>query len=419
MSDFAKHGDVEVQSINLKNVDGTKIQSIKSQVAVIDIYEDITKPYLYCTLSIGDSVGLLEAFPILGEETVELVFRSRTRNEFVTYNFAVTSVQDGVTTKANNMRMFVLACTSIDQITNMRRRIQKSFKTSHGDMVLDILRRSIGTQKNILVEQTRGIQQYIAPNLTPFQAVDQIRIRASSSKYNYSPFVFFETKDEYYFTSIANLYETGMQNPVREYTHGMFITPTSSGDSVNAKLPIGMRDDLEKKTLISYTKPKQQSTLGKLAKGSYASETSRYDLITKKYETVKYKVSGTALSLGEGSINTKSAVNKFSDEPSLRHFIINDSTRPETFEVDTAGPKRAYMELLTQSAMAIEVYGSEDVTAGDVVELKIFNPDDNNTQSKTESGKYLVLNLHHKIILDVQPVFRTSMLVVKGSNITS
>ena len=61
-------GDVIINDITLSNKNTKAQVNPSDQISSIDIYEDFNSPTLFAEITFDDKIGLLNDFPIVGEE---------------------------------------------------------------------------------------------------------------------------------------------------------------------------------------------------------------------------------------------------------------------------------------------------------------------------------------------------------------
>lgn len=80
-------GDVQIKRFELISPD-IKARAVPlDQLVGFDVWEDITKPTLFACFYFVDSVGLLDKFPILGQEEVSVEFQTPGMPRPTTYKF--------------------------------------------------------------------------------------------------------------------------------------------------------------------------------------------------------------------------------------------------------------------------------------------------------------------------------------------
>ena len=171
----------------------------------INIYQSIDTPYLSGSMLISDSAGVYEKLPIIGQE--RLIFSLTTPGadqnvDFRDYHAVIYNVERRMTT-SNRQQSYLLNFTTIENVTNYRTKISKSFKGSIAAMVSEILVDSdmISTPKAVSIDPTQNMRKYVAPNLRPFQVINQLKEEAIDEK-GQPHYLFYENPNGFFFRSL-------------------------------------------------------------------------------------------------------------------------------------------------------------------------------------------------------------------------
>ena len=227
----------------------------------INFYEAIEKPYVYGNITILDTVGIVEALPILGEEILEIRFSTAgstpqliepdatisgsTEDRIITNRFRIYKVDPPVTL-TDSSRRITLKFISDLEMKNIQTVVQKSYNATSfkpitiSDIVRKIYYESFvsttkqnagyeGTKKELLVEPTSGLYSVHIPNWNPFHAIKFLARKAISTdkKSSGANFMFFETLKGFRFVSMETLMRGGFK----------LFTQLISGPEVEARFP--------------------------------------------------------------------------------------------------------------------------------------------------------------------------------------
>ena len=124
-------GDYILTGILIVGTSGEMI-NVSQLLQEINIYQSIDTPYLSGSMLISDSVGVYEKLPIIGQE--RLIFSLTTPGadqnvDFRDYHAVIYNVERRMTT-SNRQQSYLLNFTTIENVTNYRTKISKSFKGS-------------------------------------------------------------------------------------------------------------------------------------------------------------------------------------------------------------------------------------------------------------------------------------------------
>lgn len=409
--------NVKIDKIDLTSSNG-KVVGIGPQLLAMRIQEDVTTPFVAAEVDMADGIGLLQSFPIIGEEKLNIVIsvmnsdnlngNSTTQLKYEFYVYGVSNL--GFNEKASGA-VYTLKAISVEAITNAATLTEKAYKSTYDSAVRDILTSLIKTKKNITTDTALGAQDIVLPNMKPFRAIDMLRKRATSSKYPFSPFLFFETRTGFKFRDVVSLFEAGKAKGLKEITYKQ------------RNYQIGFQDnENDRQSLISFTAPEKNDTFNKINNGAFNNRITTFDLITKKLTPYTFKLSNKMKSFNTFNgtqPHTDTFVSGFSATPARTYIVPIDSTRPNLY-VDRFGDRQSYTNLIFQHYSQAEMNGSPTLEAGEVVYLDIKS----DLQSADRgvdgynSGYYLVKSITHEIhVANGVPVHRMGCDLIRGSTL--
>ena len=145
-----KVGTVKLDDCILVNHKNKQLD-IRDLMLEFNIYQNIMKPGTECEIVLLDSNGLVEFFPIVGDETLILKFtETGSINKELIYLFRVYKISDRRKMK-QGMEVFVLKCITQELINNARFSVDKSYN----DQPISNIVKSI-------------YDEYLKPNTTDF-----------------------------------------------------------------------------------------------------------------------------------------------------------------------------------------------------------------------------------------------------------
>ena len=159
--------------------------NIKSNIAHINLFEDIQKTALAGEILIQDSAGFVSEAPIIGQEYLRLKIQtpSLTDEEDIIDFTKNLFVINSVTSRGevgNNVSVYMLSFSSSEIVKNQRTKVTGSLSGSYSDIVKQMMDR-VNCQKKIFIEPTRGVKRIVSPNLNPFAVINMALSSATSS----------------------------------------------------------------------------------------------------------------------------------------------------------------------------------------------------------------------------------------------
>ena len=267
--------NILVSSIKIVSTNES-VTDISSIFKLINIRESIDLPLIRGDINIEDDMGLYEFLPILGQEWIFI--------ELELDNYTTTI--EGFVYKVSNFKrinarrsQYTLHFCSYESYLNQTKRVKRSFRnTAVSDIIQDILRNDIKTQKRIIIDPTFGDITYIPTNITPFQSIRELLKLAVSNTNDSSSYIFFENRLGYMIASVSELLT---QEPNFTYRYSESVGNNISNNDLD---DLSIFFTMENFQIINYVDTFRQAT-----NGMFASQLHTIDLISRNIQTYNYK----------------------------------------------------------------------------------------------------------------------------------
>jgi hypothetical protein len=389
--------DYSIDEATLTSSTG-EVFKFKDLISGIDIYESLLSPYIKVDLTIGDAANLFETAPIIGQEKVELTITEGPHK--ITRTFYVAGMSNFI--KGNNQAtMYVLKLITPEQMMNSLLLVSQSFSgtidQSIEQIVKDYLKSKIANK-----EQSAGNYSVVIPNWNPFQAIDWLARRAMTAKK--MPFAFYETwKDGFQFESYESMFKKKVYN---KFVHKGGTTAESDAENQAASYNVAFEYDL-----ADYANTHKNTLRGTFGSGMWV-----IDIATKTYKFVQYNYEKDFDK--KDHLDKKAFVNpdfkvngkKISEYDSIHHVVNKNTKAFGEKATNNYNNEAEYAKLegdpfiyqLTLNKMNLAVRGRCDLSPGKIIDFAVDRAKPSvygNTKDENEyiSGKYLVLNTHHKL----------------------
>lgn len=389
--------DYSINTAKITSSTGETVE-FKDLIAGIDIYESLLSPYIKVELTIIDSSNFMESTPIIGQEKIELEIMEG--NNLIRRTFYVGGMSNFI--KANNQAvMYVLKLITPEQMMNDLLLVSQSFTgtidTSIEQIVKDYLRSKIKTK-----EKSSGNYSVVIPNWNPFQAIDWLARRAISPKK--MPFAFYETfQDGFKLESYETMFKKKVYN---NFVHKGGTTAESDAENQAASYNVAFEYDLRD----------FGNTHKNILRGTFGSGMWVIDVATKTYKFLKYdylqdfkkkdhldkkEFLNPNFKIGNRSISEYDSYHHVVNKNSLafgKSAANNYNNEAEFTKLETD----PFIYQLTLNKMNLAVRGRIDLSPGKIIDFAVDKTKPTvygNTKDENEyiSGKYLVLNTHHKL----------------------
>lgn len=213
-------------------------------VIELNMYEDMFGPFMRMEIVINDSVGLIDKFPLVGDEQLEFKYKNPNDIEF-TQNFVVYKVS-GRTQIRNRAQVYTLHAISKEGFNNTLQYVYKPFieKKPH-EIVQDLFDNYLKKgKKNLISLNTSNKYTRVASGQNPLKLINEVSLEAKGQQYdNPSSYIFWESADDFYwmpvswFSSLKPNYDFLLQTPVKTTQYeasgpiGKYITAIKFLDS--------------------------------------------------------------------------------------------------------------------------------------------------------------------------------------------
>ena len=387
-------GDVVINNITISNKNTKAEINPSEQIVSIDIYEDFNSPSLYAEILFDDKIGLLNDFPIIGEELFEITFQTPGLSYPTTYKFNTFAISDVQQQMNGRGYTYILRCVSREQLTQSNVNIVHSYNETINDIVNNIFTRYLKTDKIVDIDPCKGNETIVFPKVTPFVAIDIIRKRAVHPKYVSSSFVFFENQDGFNFKCIEQMMEDGK---AKIGSKKFYYFSNGQKDKNSEALMF--------RSIIEYENIGRTDLTDMIQQGGIKNRVKTFDIFSKKVSDVTFDMTQKfSQMVGSDKKNTlnisESMIKDFANEPTFNFFIPKDTNRKENFLENMMGARLAYQQLFNSNFVRAYIPGDSSIKAGDVIELNLPKASGTTEAKGTDDlvdGNYIVTRLRHNI----------------------
>jgi hypothetical protein len=397
-------GDIIVNSLTVISPRGTL--ELGGAFMSMSIYESIFTPGIVCDIFVLDTQDQLGTLKLSGDETVfiQMQVAGGVKSQ---YYFALYEISDLDFAGAQKSKTYTLRCVSEEAMYAKTNFVTKAYSQLCSQIIKDIHKNYLKSDKDIILEDTVGAQTILIPNKNPYEAISLVRKRAISHDNVSSVFVYFETRINgnqiYKFVTIESMFGASS------------IKSFIQSDAINVDSVNGQKDN----NILAYSVPKQFSSIDKIVYNGQRIIT--FNTTTQEFSNNVANTSDTAYKTG-GSTKTGTSVafqNKYkSDSPSFSLIPIDNSQRPVTNIAETTPDYGAYLAILMQNAIKIRVPGDTALVPGAVIDCSIPNKQGLTGPLKDDpllSGKFVISRIHHRIGLPTdKPRYTCIIECIKG-----
>lgn len=398
---FSRPGDVIIESVSLKSLAGPTEFDISGQLLAIDIYESVCQPVIMADIEIQDNIGLRNAFPLLGEETLTITF-STPGGKSLTYSLMVYLIANVEPDANQRGETYTLHAVSYEAMKNASITVTQKFNDSI-DNIIGSLFRQLEPTKPVIIDPTVGIDQHTIVKLTPLQAIDKFRRRAVSPSDKSSSFVFFESSDAFVFTTLERLLQ---QSRNKDVTADFYWDDNANVDS---RLSAAA-------SVLALERTKATNTMDRIREGGLKTTVQQFDLIRDEVTEV------TTNEIEFGSMNQNERTNsaefkkKFGSTTSRNIFVPLDVDEISGGVAVTSkiGPLSSFVQKVNQNSVNILINGNTSLAITQPIKLTIADNNGLTERGYTEST-YIISKVRHRILFSAQPKHIMSLELVNNS----
>jgi len=392
-------GDVSIDKVKIVTLNGFT-QDIAAQVINIQVYEDLFSPFMSGSIIIKDTLDLVNLFPFIGEEFLELSISTPTLKK--TKNIKGTFYIYKLTNReilGDRSVVYQLHFISKEAIVDLNKKISRVFANKVSDLVESFIKDSaigLESDKQVFIEPTINNVKYISNFWSPVKNI--LYLVDNASNLNKTPnYVFFENRDGFYFISLDSLYEA---QPYQEFTYDKYVRD---------KLPDG--NDI-RNTPEDYKRIKEISIpvgfdyMDRISSGMLSSKIISYDVTTKKYSTKNYNMFqrfNEQKHLNKFPVNSDKAIFKSNSLlVKFPKYYGNFNGFGDVSNYKTIQERLSLTKLAEANKLQITVPGRTDYTVGQKVAIVLnkmepITKKDKDITDKMFSGFYLIAAINHYI----------------------
>ena len=233
MSDVFNPNIVRLDQAFLTKYNGTDRQNIMPQIVEFVLYQSIFQTLLRADIVISDFVGLMNNYPLTGEEIVEVVLTQQDQQP-KTVQFVINAIREITISDDARSMGYVMELISYPAFVNAKTRVSKAYEPKPAeDIISDIIQKflkenlvfriDLFNKRFLPLVKTRNVgstsqrQALVIPNLKPLDAIAWLcqyaiatgatnqgpQVIQDVDKY-YTP-IFFETLDDFRFKALQQI----------------------------------------------------------------------------------------------------------------------------------------------------------------------------------------------------------------------
>ena len=390
-------GDVSIDKVQVVSSKGF-FQDITAQVITVQYYEDMFSPFITGNLIIKESLDLVNLFPFVGEEYVNIEISTPTIEQKIKGTYYIYKMTDRELIGDKEV-VYKLHFISTEAIVDSNKKLSKVFYGKVSDIIKPfIVDRMDGleSKKELVVEETSNQTKYISNFWSPVKNIMYCAENAVN-KNKVPNYVFFENRQGFYFVSLDALYAS---NPYQSFVYDKYNRDSlpGGGDARNTAEDYTRILDLSIPTAFDY--------LDRINSGMLSSRIHSYDIIRKTYTARNYNIFNKfdkVNHLNPNPLNSSGVI--FKNNATIINYprmFNNFNSFGDATNFKTIQERMSSMKVSNAHQLEITVPGRTDYTVGQKVSVVLNKVEataasDSDLTDRMFSGFYLVSAINHVI----------------------
>jgi len=373
---ITKPGDYDMMELSITGHNGYTMK-LEATYTLVEIYEDIFGDSITATISIVTTQDLIDALPIIGQETVRIKVnhpgdtRLPIELNMVVYKLTDFSVDQGTTS-------FTLHLVTPEQITNYETRISRAFEGAASDIVQELYN-TLGSQRGLIKSSSEDNQKLIVPGMTPMKAINWMATKAF--RQGAADFLFWEDVQGHNFQSLSELTNA---EPQFFYKYGI---PNVTLDA-----------NTEDKNIITFKFESHFNVMQNMIKSMYGGKAKLIDIINKNVTGIEYNIYDQYNSVDRiesQPLFDISGQGKQFHPDSL--FLLPENTDMTYNYEQTFLRRKAQLQLFDNLKLVFTAFGDTQVNAGKLIDITFpsFVFGSAGAENPKISGNWLVTAVKH------------------------
>ena len=391
-------GDVTIDKVKIITAKGF-YQDVGAQVINVQFYEDLFAPFITGSLILKDSLDLVNLFPFIGEEYLELEISTPTldknniKGKYYIYKMTNREMS------GDKSVVYQLHFISVEAVVDLNKKTSRVFGDKISKMIEPFIKdKTFGLEsdKKVFIEETLNNTKYISNYWTPIENIMYLADTAINT--NRSPsYVFFENRDGFYFISLERLYTNAV---FQDFVYDKYTRDDRPGGG-SVRNP-----EKDFKRILEISIPTAFDYMDRIRSGMLSSRQVSYDVTKKTYSAKNYNM-----------------FQRFEQQKHLNKYPINSDrsifraasriiTYPKNFgnfngfgDVTNAKSNQeriSLLKLVEANKINITVPGRCDYTVGQKIKLDLkriepLSKKDGDTTDKMFSGNYIIAAINHYV----------------------
>ena len=433
MDEFSP-GICKVLEASIFSYEKNKSIDITAMIGRVAFTQSIYSAAWLGSVTVLDTIGLLENFPLRGEEDFHLKLEAADLEFVVELKTRIYKIGNVETLEANKGLTYTIEFVSKTTYDASTRRVITSYKDQTGSSIIESLFKryfsdfktstningkelpyntkqySLNGEHNkgrkLYVQPTNGKLRVVIPNYTADKAMKFITLKSYSATTTSSSFRFFETFEGYFFGTEEFLIKYAIDNKnVIEMFYDAYVV-------LNPKTV-----EQQVRTIETLSNNKRVDVPSDIHNGGYMNTVIEVDYVRRKVNELVFDYSNDAKFIDSAGKVTKISpdmhsekfiADTFTKENSMRMMVFKDysqegdipgNLRGDQHYNEIASRRIAHQHHINEVGVTIGLKGRLDIAAGNLIFINASKFSGNKIKEPNNklSGNYLVATVTHVV----------------------
>lgn len=284
-------GEFDLLEATITSMGSGQSVDIKSLTNYFDIIENVFSTHLYGSIKVTDSTSILRKLPITGKELLTIRTKDFFGNEVTDVFFVYAMTDYGLVSEQDtNLASYTLHFCSREKFISDTNYVQKAYRNEIHGQVANIYNEFIAANeggelnssakgfKQLVAQETSNKSTYVIPKYRPDDAIRFLAKRAKSDITPMQTYMYWETRDNYYFMTPQGSFATyanDFDRRIPSYYYNMAYNTAAS------------EQDYMMSQIMSLNLNASFDTMGALKNGGYVNTVHELDFLNRSFiETI-------------------------------------------------------------------------------------------------------------------------------------
>ncbi|MDC3266480.1 hypothetical protein OAU13_00990 [bacterium] len=404
LSFFSNKGQVNqfgYKAVIRKRTNGSSTEAgVATYLRHFRLYESIMSKFMYIEGLIVDGGGMIQRFGFQPGDLLEIqIYKDESDSDElkIIKEFVFEQIGGQRRDEGQKSTQYTFRAVSKVGFNGLRNKIKKVYSKKAHEVAKSIAKEYLMVPPKEIKDftETFGELHYIAPSVSPLEALEHVSLQSISAENpNHTNFFFYETRDGVYYRSLDKIIQSANAFP--------YILNADKNRSENAA-----NDYFRVQELVHHQSVDQRE---KLLEGGLKNKAIIFNPISRRVDESIFNLKEEykdIIKLGEYLLMDNEEIDHYvgeervtDEEPGIFVRCSDECyDQPQDFISSAYGVRTAQKNLMNQTPLTVTLIGNPRLKAGDIIELTVTQAsgEEKGERDFVLSGKFLVASCAHSV----------------------